>query len=235
VIRVAFAALCLVAIAAPAYAGHASHCRDASHVFGYKHCTRFGAGWSRDVNTAPWREEIGWLHESFTPRPFTVPSTATSAVRTGGAVVGGRSAVTGNGSSMRYLTGGRILYGGLELSTLFYPSPTVDGETSAEGGAFQPLGVFGAHMSVWQLGLSAEVAGGPRIALLDYCEASPCTRATNQVSQVEGVLDARVGVSYFITPIWSIGAVYGQNMLDAGDRSIALYIGLHFRPFDGMY
>jgi hypothetical protein len=214
-----------VAVLAPR--AHAKGCHEVSRVVGYEHCFRFG-GWSRDENLFPFRLEIGWIHQSFTAQPFTLP---TGSVARESTDTGSLGTIT-DGASVRWLGGGRLVYGGLEMDTSAFDREPQVSNLPAGGASWSFLGVFGLHVSLWRFSVGAEVAAGARETLFSYCgdQRSCAQEQVESAGQVEG----RLRFEVFPVPNWSLGVMYGHSMIDADAQSLMVFTGLHFRALDGM-
>ncbi|HEY1817986.1 MAG TPA: hypothetical protein VGG74_36840 [Kofleriaceae bacterium] len=214
-------------IASLAPRAHAKGCHEVSRVVGYEHCFRFG-GWSRDEAVFPLQLDLGWFHQSFMARPFTITTEAPGRESIEPSTLG---AIT-DGLSMRFLGGSRLVYGGLEMDTSALENMPLIPDLPESGASWSFLGVFGLHASLWRFTVGAEVAAGARIALFSYCDGGKA--CAQEDVQSLGVVDGRVHFEVFPHPNWSLGVMYGHSLLDANDQSFMLYTGLHFRAIDGM-
>jgi hypothetical protein len=217
--------IAIVASLAPR--AHAKGCHEVSRVVGYEHCFRFG-GWSRDEHVFPLRLEVGWIHQDFMAKPLMLSGDAVA--RTAGDA--DSLATVADGVAVRWLGGGRLVYGGLEMDTSGLEREPQVPDLPASGASWSFLGVFGVHASLWRFAFGVEVAAGSRITLFSYCgDQKSCPQ---QDTQFAGVIDGRVRAEVFPVPNWSLGVIYGHSMFDASAQSFIVYTGLHFRALDGM-
>jgi hypothetical protein len=217
-----------VATLAPARA-HAKGCHEISHVVGYEKCTRFGM-WSRDLDWFPFHLEVGWLHESFSTKPFVLSGVD---ARTTAMPSEGEPTTVADGASVRWLGGTRLLYGGLEMDSAgLVRQPEFTGLPAGDGSVFAGLGVIGVHTSLWRFAAGIELAAGGRVTAYDYCGSE---KSCNQ-SEVQGagVVEGRVRVEWFPVQRWSLGVAYGKSLID-DERSLYVFTGIHLRALDGMY
>ena len=222
------ALLVIVLVAGLAPRAHAKGCHEVSNVVGYEHCTRFGS-WSRDQDVFPFHVEMGWIHQSFTARPFTLSDQPVARAAADGSSLG----TVADGGAVRWVGGTRLFYGGFEMDTSGLTTQPQFAGLPAGGATWSFLGVFGAHASLWRFAFGAELATGGRVTLYSYCgNEKECALEDTQGS---GVLDARIRVDMFPAQHWSLGFMYGHSLIDHDAQSFIVYTGVHFRALDGMY
>jgi hypothetical protein len=221
------ALLVIALVAALAPRAHAKGCHEVSDVVGYEHCSRFGA-WSRDQDMFPFHMEIGWIHQDFNARPFTLSDEPVARVAGDGAF-----GTVADGVAVRWLGGTRLFYGGFELDSSGLTNQPQFPGLPADGASWSFLGVVGVHASLWRFAVGAELASGARVTLYSYCgNEKECAL---EDTQSVGVVDARVRVEMFPTQRWSVGVMYGHSLLEHDAQSLIVYTGFHLRALDGMY
>jgi|HubBroStandDraft_6_1064221.scaffolds.fasta_scaffold69518_4 hypothetical protein len=222
------ALLVIALVAALAPRAHAKGCHEVSNVVGYEHCSRFGA-WSREQAIFPFHMEVGWIHQDFTARPFTLSDEPVARSATDSNSYG----TTADGVAVRWLGGTRLFYGGFEMDTSGLTNQPQFVGLPAAGASWSFLGVFGAHVSLWRFAVGAEIAAGARVTLYSYCSGGKSCGLED--TQDTGVLDARVRVEMFPAQRWSLGVMFGHSLLDRDAESLIVYTGFHMRALDGMY
>ncbi len=223
------ALLVIALVASLAPRAHAKGCHEVSTVVGYERCSRFGS-WSREENLFPFHMEMGWIHQAFTARQFTLSDEPVARAASDG---GSGFGTVADGVAVRWLGGTRLFYGGFELDTSGLTNQPQFPGLPADGASWSFLGVFGAHASLWRFAVGAELAAGARVTLYSYCgNEKECALEDTQGT---GVLDARVRVEMFPAQRWSIGVMYGHSLLDHDAQSLIVYMGFHLRALDGMY
>jgi len=215
----------VLALAIPAHA-HAKGCHEVSQVVGYEHCTWFGT-WSRDTDVWPFWMDIAYYQHSYTSEPFALDASARGD--------GGSLATTAQGGMMRMLAG-RIIYVGVEVGggALTTLPTTGAGAQPHTGGEMEGHLIGGVHVSLWRLGLAAEVAFGGRAQMLATCDAKADPGCMPlQDLQARRELQLRAHVDLFLAPRWSLGVTLGKSVLDAGDQELLITTGIHVRALDG--
>lgn len=220
------ALLVLLVIAIPVRA-HAKGCHEVSSVVGYEHCSWFGT-WSRDTPVFPFWLDLTYYHHSYASEPYSLEASAAHTAAPGDL------ATTAQGFLFRMLAG-RLVYAGIELGggALSTRPRALDGAMPAFGSAGEGHLIVGAHVALWRFGLGAELAAGGRFEVLASCDphVAACMQASD--TQARRELELRVHADLFLTPRWSLGVLAGKSAIDAGDRELLIYTGIHVRALDG--
>jgi hypothetical protein len=214
---------------------------------GHKLCSHFGA-WSFAHRHAGFWLELGSAVHHFSLPAIDEPGTVihhgtTYSFR----VVGAPSAATATAAAFRLRVGGMVagpLYGSVETDIGGLAdggdvraeatnglAPTLDQPQTTYIAMRAAVGLRGrvAHSIM----LSAEAAGG--FHALDFSTTSQvadCVQ-TPSVQIYQADVQARARVDYWAAAHVSLGAELGKSLIDRGDETIAVSLGLHVRAFDG--
>ena len=219
-----------IAIVLAAVAGaraEAKGCHETSYVVGLQHCSWFGK-WSRDADVPRLWIDLGYFHHAYTSQPYTLGAEAMTTHETPN-----QFATSSSGIALRILGGiGDVFYTGLELQPGWIDKvPTVPGPIPNDNEYFGMHWIAGVHASLFRFAGSAELAAGFRYEDFSYCPQKACI---SDASQDRRELDARARIDAFITPEFSIGAMFGKSLIDADDYSMMLNFSIHVRAMDGM-
>lgn len=226
-------AIVIIAVLAAAHHAEAKGCHETSDVVGYHHCTRFAYMWSRESDSPRFTFELGYFYHRFTA----------SSVNLGDAplVMGGAApdmATSAGGVAVRFIGGlNHVFYTGLEFDgggNDVMPHPI--GTQPTDGLYMSPMAVFGAHViERYRVALSAELAGGFRYDDFYACPSAMPKCTTPDDSQTRRQLEGRLRAELFIHPHFSLAFSYGHSLIDSGDRTWMVSLGVHGRTMDGMY
>jgi hypothetical protein len=93
--------------------------------------------------------------------------------------------------------------------------------------------VAGVRLPMGDLALHAEAMGGVRVVTLTVASYHGDCETQTVVSDIEPLLETRVGASAWLSPWISLGAMVGSNALQRGDVSAGIFLDGHLRAFDG--
>ena len=224
----------LVALVAlvPAVA-EAGHCYEVSHVVGYERCSRFG-GWSRSPSL--WIEG-GVVALHIDPGALDVIATAPGGPVHLTTAPGDGRAIDATGGRFRDLIGFRGGYFGSETDLATFsdgPQLVVDASprggvtmTSSSGTIFQAKVLLGYRQLFGPVSLALEAAGGFRGVVFDAMGAQA-------PFQMSGLLEAHAHADVWVSEHWTVGAQVGTDVVHMHDDSLALTLGVHLTPYDGM-
>ncbi len=227
-------------------------CIDDTDVVGYRHCTKFGAGWGISPQMPRFFIEMGTNVRQLSGSPVS-GRTATVwhgaeqfAYRMVTSADAGDAGATGVASSLRIGFGlGRGMYAGVEGELGGLTSSPARVEMTASGvfgtpetSSGTPLllgasGFVGVRVASGRASLSVEGAGGVRNVRYDTTSTYHDCVDTTVVSVVQGVVEARARGELWINPWVTLGAQAGANVVARGDWMTGLYVGFHSRAFAG--
>jgi hypothetical protein len=214
------ALLILLALAAPAHAGHA--CAETSEVLGHRHCSTYGA-WGALARFPSITFDTEMFHEHFATPPL------------GATPVAGIFATTNPQTSpdatawgVRLRVGAPLMWRPLYLAfELDIGGLSAASSTPSYALLSQAVAALGAHAHVTQtIMLSAELAGGGRMY-------SWMTNAEETIGS--GVVEARGRIDWWATPHLTFGASIGTSLIDSGDQTFTVGFAGHLRAFDGYF
>jgi hypothetical protein len=224
-------AIALALVPAVAEAGHS--CHEVSHVVGYERCSRFG-GWARSPSI--WIEG-GAVALRFDPGPLDAIGSGTNGVVHLTTAPGDSRPINATGGRFRDLIGFRGGYLGSELDVATFsdgPQLVVDASprggitmASSSGTVFQPKLLLGYRQLVGPLSLGLEAAGGFRGITFD-------AGGSQSSFQMWGLLEVHARADWWISEHWTVGAQAATDVLRSHDDSIALTLGVHVTPWDGL-
>jgi len=118
------------------------------------------------------------------------------------------------------------------LSSGVFGSPEV---AQSNGHLLQAAAVLGAHVTLGDLVVSAEVAGGGRV--VDYGFVSSYHGCLQQVwvERGGGIAEARARAEHWVGARSSVGVAIGTSFLDRGAWSGGVFLRMHSRAFGGLY
>jgi hypothetical protein len=223
-------------------------CVEVSDTVGYERCSHFGEKWSLARRHVGFWLELGFAVHHFSLPPIDEPGTvAHHGTSYAFRVVGNPRATTATSAAARLRAGGILagpLYGALELDI----GGLADGgdlHAEASGGVApaltDPQTSYGAMRAALGLRgrvthsimLSAEAAAGFHALVFSMTsQLADCVQAPT-VQILEGEIEARARVDYWVSPRVTFGAEFGKSLIDRDDENIAVYLGMHLRTFDG--
>jgi len=213
------AALILLALAAPAYAGHT--CAEVSEVLGHRQCGSFGA-WGALARFPSLTFDTELFHEDFA----TPPVGAMTAVNPGVFATTSTMSPESSAWGMRFRVGAPLL-----LRPLYLAFELDIGGLSSINPSYallsQAVAALGAHAHVTQtIMLSAELAGGGRM----YSWMTGAEETDGQ-----GVVEARGRIDWWATPHMTFGVSLGTSLINAGDQTFTVGFAGHLRAFDAYF
>ena len=216
------AALILLALATPAYAGHT--CAETSEVLGRRHCSSFGA-WGGLARFPSITFDTEMFHEHFAADPLgTMPAPSPGIFASTGNVIAEDSTAWGVRMRVGAPLALRPLYLAFELDVGGLTSP---GATPSYALYSQVVAALGAHVHLTQTVMfSAELAGGGRM----YSWMTGAEQTDGQ-----GVVEARGRIDWWATPHLTFGASLGTSLITAGDQTFTVGFAGHLRAFDAYF
>ncbi len=212
------ALLILVALAAPRRA-EAKGCHEVSRVVGYSRCWRFG--WWSSTSAMSWDAGASWLR--FDARP----SDAMAADDRPVTALGFRGRALIGFPHQLYVVAQADLaemIGSPQLITArggSMPSPS-------GGSVGQETLALGWRTPLGPLTVAGELAPGARL--------TKWTAGDIALSAAWSfLLQARAKADVWLAPGWSLGVAAGSDVLHLGDYSVAITLGLHVVPYDGLH
>jgi hypothetical protein len=228
----------VVASLVPAVAEAGHHCHEVSDVVGYQVCSRFGS-WSQGMIV--WVEG-GPVELRFTPEPLDaqVQSPAGGPPVHWTSVPGDHRSIVATGGRFGTLLGFFRGYVGLEVDAATFsngPQLVVDASErgggvtmdSSSGSLLQAKAVVGYRQLVGPVALGLEGAGGFRAATFDAK-----TTSLQSPTQMWGLAEVHARADWWVSPHWTVGAQVSTDVARMHDDSVALMLGAHLTPWDGL-
>jgi hypothetical protein len=223
--------IALVALV-PAVA-EAGHCHEVSHVVGYERCSRFGA-WSRPPSI--WIEG-GMVALRIDPGRIDADASSASGLVHLSSAPGDTRGINASGGTFRDLIGFRGGYFGSETDVATFsdgPQLVVDASprggvamASSSGTIFQAKVLIGYRQLYGPLSLALEAAGGFRGVTFDAMGAQG-------PFEMSGLVEAHARADVWVSEHWTVGAEVATDVLRMHDDAIALTLGVHLTPWDGL-
>jgi hypothetical protein len=221
------AILTIMLAAAPAAAGHRV-CHEDSAVVGYQRCSRFGTEWSGA--TLSWELGSAWLR---------FPLDAIDRMTSTGHVVAPASTGTATALRLRDLYGftehfyvaSELTFGWMTTMPLLDVAPTRGAMPTGDGtNGYLGAGMLAAGLrsSLGPITLGSELAFGARLAVFSSDRVPGVL-----FGQGGPILEARAHANVWLSMHWSLSTMLATSVVERGDTSITVSLGLHAFPFDG--
>ena len=215
-------------------AAHHRTCVETSDVVGYRECSRFGDRWSGGRSLS-W--ELGAVALTLPIDPIDQPLDPVDPARRGISAGGSASATALRlrslyGLAPHFYVASELTFGAITNAPLIAVAPAARNATSmpneTRGHVLGGMLAAGTRSMVLDhITFGTEVAFGPRVTLLT------APRAPDTLFGQGGMtLEARAHGTVWMSPHWSAGVMFATSLVERGDYSVTLALGLHAFPFD---
>ncbi len=223
------ALIAIVIVAAGVGRADAKGCHETSYVVGFEHCSGFGE-WSRDSDYPRIWLDLGYFDHHYPSHRF---------------VLGHQELLDSEPASLRTDSRGGLLRVGVGLGRVFYVGGELElgganvetgllGKDPEEAVSVAVHGFAGVHTEIGHVSFAGELATGPRGEDYDACASQDQRCTTLEAAQGHFDLEARARVELFVQGHVSVGAMFGQSLIESSNHELMLTVGLHIRALDGM-